>query len=77
LFGLKNSGSGYNNPASVGGSNNANITGTAMIPVEEFTGQVSTRIRGRQMAVKIESDQLNMTWQLGSPRIDIRQDGRR
>jgi len=29
------------------------------------------------MAVKIESDQLNMTWQLGSPRIDIRQDGRR
>lgn len=77
LFGLKNSGSGYNNPASVGGSNNANITGTAMIPVEEFTGQVYTRIRGRQMAVKIESDQLNMTWQLGSPRIDIRQDGRR
>lgn len=77
LFGLKNSGSGYNNPASVGGSNNANITGTAMIPVEEFTGQVFTRIRGRQMAVKIESDQLNMTWQLGSPRIDIRQDGRR
>jgi hypothetical protein len=77
LFGLKNSGSGYNNPASVGGSNNANITGTAMIPVEEFTGQVYTRIRGRQMSVKIESDQLNMTWQLGSPRIDIRQDGRR
>ena len=77
LFGLKNSGSGYNNPASVGGSNNANITGTAMIPVEEFTGQVYTRIRARQMAVKIESDQLDMTWQLGSPRIDIRQDGRR
>jgi hypothetical protein len=77
LFGLKNSGSGLNNPASVGGSNNANITGTAMIPVEEFTGQVFTRIRARQMAVKIESDQLDMTWQLGSPRIDIRPDGRR
>jgi hypothetical protein len=77
LYGLKNSGSGLNNPASVGGSNSANITGTAMIPVEEFTGQVFTRIRARQMAVKIESDQLNMTWQLGSPRIDIRQDGRR
>lgn len=77
LYGLKNSGSGYNTPASVGGSNSANITGTAMIPVEEFTGQVYTRIRARQMAVKIESDQLNMTWQLGAPRIDIRQDGRR
>ncbi len=77
LNGLKNSGSGLNNPASVGGSNSANVTGTAMIPVEQFTGQVFTRIRGRQMQFKIESDQLDMTWQLGSPRIDIRNDGRR
>ena len=77
LYGLKNSGSGYNDPASVGGSNSANVTGTAMIPVEEFTGQIYTRIRGRQMAMKIESNQLDMTWQMGSPRIDIRPDGRR
>jgi len=48
-----------------------------MIPVEEFTGQVYTRIRGRQMAMKIESNQLDMTWQMGAPRIDIRPDGRR
>ena len=77
LYGLKNSGSGYNVPASVGGSNSANITGTAMVPVEEFTGQVYTRVRGRQMAMKIESNQLDMTWQMGAPRIDIRPDGRR
>jgi hypothetical protein len=77
LYGLKNSGSGYNVPASVGGSNNANVTGTAMIPVEEFTGQVYTRVRGRQLAMKIESNQLDMTWQMGAPRIDIRPDGRR
>jgi hypothetical protein len=77
LYGLKNSGSGYNVPGSVGGSNSANITGTAMIPVEEFTGQVYTRVRGRQMAMKIESNQLDMTWQMGAPRIDIRPDGRR
>ena len=77
LYGLKNSGSGYNVPASVGGSNSANVTGTAMIPVEEFTGQVYTRVRGRQMAMKIESNQLDMTWQMGAPRIDIRPDGRR
>ena len=77
LYGLKNSGSGYNVPGSVGGSNNATVTGTAMIPVEEFTGQVYTRVRGRQLAMKIESNQLDMTWQLGAPRIDIRQDGRR
>jgi hypothetical protein len=77
LYGLKNSGSGYNVPGSVGGSDSANITGTAMIPVEEFTGQVYTRVRGRQMAMKIESNQLDMTWQMGAPRIDIRPDGRR
>ena len=77
LYGLKNSGSGYNVPGSVGGSNSANVTGTAMIPVEEFTGQVYTRVRGRQLAMKIESNQLDMTWQMGAPRIDIRQDGRR
>jgi hypothetical protein len=77
LYGLKNSGSGYNDPASVGGSNNANVTGTAMIPVEKYTGQVYTRVRGRQMAMKIESNQLDMTWQMGAPRIDIRPDGRR
>jgi hypothetical protein len=46
--------------------------------IEEFTPQVYTRIRGRQIAFKISSqDQLGVTWQLGSPRIDIRPDGRR
>jgi hypothetical protein len=77
LYTLKNSGSGYNNPASVGGSNSAQITGTAIVPVDQYTGQVYTRVRGRQMALKVESNQLDMTWQLGSPRIDIRPDGKR
>jgi hypothetical protein len=45
--------------------------------VQEFTGQVYTRIRGRQMAFRIESDTLGVSWQLGMPRIDIRPDGRR
>lgn len=46
--------------------------------VEEYTQQVYTRVRGRQIAFKITSaDQLGVTWQLGSPRIDIRPDGRR
>ena len=45
--------------------------------VQEFTGQVYTRIRGRQMSFRIESDGLGVAWQLGSPRIDIRPDGRR
>lgn len=45
--------------------------------VQEFTEIVYTRIRGRQMAFKIESDSLGTQWQLGVPRIDIRPDGKR
>ena len=77
LLPLKNSGSGYTDPASVGGENFGDIVRTATIPVEQFTGQINTRVRGRQMAMRVESDELGTTWQLGAPRIDIRQDGRR
>jgi len=77
LLPLANSGSGYNNPASVGGSNSAVVTRTATIPIEQFTGQVFTRVRGRQMSIKMESTGLGVQWQLGSPRIDLRPDGRR
>jgi hypothetical protein len=45
--------------------------------IQQFTGQVYTRLRGRQMAFRIESTGLGVAWQLGSPRIDIRPDGRR
>jgi len=74
---LINSGSGYTNPASVGGSDNAVITRTAVVPIEEFTGQVFIRVRGRQFAFKMESNQLGTTWQLGAMRLDIKQDGQR
>ena len=45
--------------------------------VQEFTQIVYTRLRGRQMAFKVESNQLGCQWQLGVPRIDVRNDGRR
>lgn len=77
LYPLANSGAGYNSPASVGGSNLANVTRTATVPVEEFTGQVFVRVRGRQLAMKVSSDAMGVAWQLGSPRIDIKPDGRR
>ena len=77
LFPLKNSGSGVTNPASVGGSDFAIVSRTATIPIEAFTGQVYTRVRGRQLIFKVESNDLDTTWQLGAPRIDIRPDGRR
>jgi len=77
LLPLANSGSGYNDPASVAGNNSAVVTRTATLPVEQFTGQINTRVRGRQLAVKIESTDLGVSWQLGTPRIDMRPDGRR
>jgi hypothetical protein len=77
LYPMQNSGSGYNNPESVGGQNFGEITRTAVLPIEEFTGQLNTRVRGRQMAFKVASTELGTTWQLGAPRIDIKPDGRR
>jgi hypothetical protein len=77
LIPMQNSGSGYNNPTSIGGSDNATITRTARVPIEQFTGQVYIRVRGRQMIMKVESTDLGVQWQLGHPRFDIRQDGRR
>jgi hypothetical protein len=77
IFPLENSGSGYYNPLSVGGNSTTTITRVTTVPIEEFTGQVFVRIRGRQIAVKIESTGLGVTWKLGKPRLDIRPDGRR
>lgn len=45
--------------------------------VNNFTDQVFIRARARQMALKIQSTGLGVTWQLGSPRLDARTDGRR
>ena len=74
---LRNSGSGYTSPASLGGSSSADVIRTASVPIEQFTGQVFIRVRGRQFTFKIESNQLDTTWQLGKMRLDIRTDGRR
>jgi hypothetical protein len=82
LLPLQNSGSGYNDPRSVGGTSTTatqSVTATQTYPIDldTFTGQINIRIRGRQMAMRIESTALGTQWQLGSPRIDIRPDGRR
>lgn len=83
LLPLTNSGSGYNNNTStnsnqsVADQSSAAVTRTAVYPVEQFTGQIYTRVRGRQMSIKVESTAAGVQWQLGSPRLDIRRDGRR
>jgi len=76
LIPMMNSGSGYNNPQSVSGSSSATVARTSTSVIEQFTGQVYVRVRGRQMIFKIESTDLGSAWQLGAPRIDIRPDGR-
>jgi hypothetical protein len=74
---MKNSGSGFNNPLSEGGSSNAPVIRIAQAPIEEFTGQVFIRVRGRQFILRYESDQLGTAWQAGATRVDVKQDGRR
>lgn len=54
-----------------------NYTQYPQYTIQQFTGQVYTRLRGRQMAFRITSDGLGVAWQLGTPRIDIKNDGRR
>lgn len=77
LLPMRGSGSGFTVPASEGGTNNAPVVRSATIPIEAFTNIIYTRVRARQLIFKVESNDLNTTWQLGAPRIDIRPDGRR
>ena len=50
---------------------------TATVPVEQFTDQVFVRLRGRSFAFKIDSTDTGVDWRLGTPRVDLRPDGRR
>jgi hypothetical protein len=77
LIPMQNSGSGFNDPLSTAGTSSATIQRIATAPIEEFTGQVYIRVRGRQIIFRVESDRLGTAWQLGAPRIDIKPDGRR
>lgn len=77
LLPLQNSGSGYTVPPSVGGSNSAPVVRIGSYDVDQFTGQINTRIRARQMSLKIECNTKGTQWQLGYSRLDIRPDGRR
>lgn len=77
FFPRPNSGGAYKNPASVGAASEATVTRSTTVPVEVFTEQLNIRVRGRNMAIRIESNDLGVTWQLGIPRVDMRPDGRR
>ena len=53
------------------------VSKTATVPVEQFTNDAFIRLRGRSFALRVESTETGISWRLGSPRIDIRPDGRR
>jgi hypothetical protein len=72
-----NSGTPYGAPNAPAVASSQNYTARYTYAVQQFDGQVYTRIRGRQMAFRIESNDLGVAWQMGYPRIDIRPDGRR
>jgi hypothetical protein len=67
----QNSGSAYS------AANTPTVTETQSFPIELYTGQVYTRVRGRQMSFRMSSADIGVAWQMGMMRLDIRPDGRR
>ena len=73
----ENSGTPYGQADNPQVQSTQNYTTVPEYTIQQFDGQVYTRLRGRQMSFRIESTGVGVAWQLGSPRIDIRPDGRR
>jgi hypothetical protein len=58
-------------------SNTSNTQRVIQSVVNQYTNEVFMRARARQVALRVESSGLDTQWQLGSPRLDLRPDGRR
>lgn len=71
------SGAPVKTPQSVGGEAEGAVVRGPSAVVEQYTKQVPLRVRGRQVAMRLESSTLGTAWQLGMPRVDMRPDGRR
>ena len=54
-----------------------NTTAVNQSTIDEFTEQIHVRARGRQLSIKINSTTAGVAWQLGTPRAEVRPDGRR
>jgi len=72
----QNPGSNYGTALSPTVTSAQSYAGQTTYNVQQFTEIVYSRVRGRQMAFKIESNSIGTQWQLGVPRIDVRPDGR-
>mgnify|MGYP003645866454 FL=1 len=58
-------------------TNTSTATRSATTPVEQWTEKLDVRLRGRSFALKVQSTGLGTKWKLGSPRVELRPDGRR
>jgi hypothetical protein len=77
IYPRKFPGTAYGTPASPSVTSAQNYQSTRTYAIQQFTPEVYTRVRGRQMAFQISSNTLGVQWQLGAMRIDVRQDGRK
>jgi hypothetical protein len=73
----QNPGANYGSSDNPKVASKQNYVGQRTFNVQQFTEYAYVRIRGRQMAFQISSSDLGVSWQLGSPRLDVRPDGRR
>lgn len=66
-----------NYPATDSQSSSSGSLITGPFTVSTTTNFVSTRVRGRQVSLKIENENLNETWRYGTLRLDVHAGGRR
>jgi hypothetical protein len=72
----QNPGANYSTALSPTVTSAQSYAGQTTYNVQQFTEIIYSRVRGRQMAFKVESNSVGTQWQLGVPRIDVRPDGR-
>lgn len=66
-----------NNPGNNYGDETPNpVVRSTTVPVQQFTPMLYVRVRGRQVKFRISSDSLGVAWHWGTPRLNIRMDGR-
>jgi hypothetical protein len=74
----QNPGTAYNpNATEPAVTGTQNYVATTYYEVQQFTQQINVRVRGRQLAFRVDCNTLGTQWQLGIPRAEIRSDGRR
>jgi hypothetical protein len=77
LLPRQNSGTAYGNATTTTTTSADDYSAYPEYTIQQFTGQVYTRLRGRQLSMVVGSNTLGVAWQLGATRIDLKPDGRR